>query len=717
MEYSMKRGERFVVGVSPELDPRSVETVIHKLNVLLRASMIYSLKLEFNSALKVVIDLARELTSFDKAIFYLYDEEEKTYYPGLIDGFTENLPHQFQRGNIFIDWTVENRLPIRIEEPNTQEIRETMEQVPYQSMVSIPILVGNDIHGVLQVFSTTPHNFKDDDVRFLWILILQLEGLFHKIVRPVVQKIEDHDPFTGLPMKDHFDSELDREFLRSRRNSRPFSLLFIEIDNFYKVQEQMQSLRGGILLREVAEQIIPMVRKIDTFTRYSETALALLLPETDLRDASLLANRIRNRVASATLTALGAFPDLRLTISIGASGFPQAVTISDILGEALQNLKGAQQSGGNLAISRYSGPNELSDRPVSVDLQELLDTVGTVFNMDNLLSHLVEFFSRLSGADRVSIMVTDESGDKLVFKHGVGFQGFEEEIRKTVLEVEDSICGQALKEGKPLLVDNVDVFMPSRARHGLRYSSPSFLSIPLIYEDEAIGVINFSNRKDNKIFTKEDLNSVLPHVQTIAKLLAEGKRFNGIQKDFLQDTAGILLNISEDKSPYLRGHSDRVSEFSYNLARSLNLPESEVIRIANAGRFHDLGRIAVDESILGKTGPLDNSETNIIRQHPMWSARILQTFPNLDIDMQAVRTHHERVDGKGYPDGLMGEEIPLGGRILAVSDAFDAMIHQRPHRPAMSPEEAFKVLEEHSRTQFDSRVVQAFKKAADERSN
>jgi len=713
----MKRGEKFVVGVSPELDPRSVETVIHKLNVLLRASMIYSLKLEFNSALKVVIDLAHELTSFDKAIFYLYDEEEKSYYPGLIDGFTDSLPPQFQRGNIFVDWTIENRLPIRIEEASTQEIRETMEQVPYQSLVSIPILVGNDIHGVLQLFSTTPYNFTDEDVRFLWILILQLEGLFHKVARPVVHHVEEKDPFTGLPMRAHFEEELDREFLRSRRNTRPFSLFFIEIDNFHEIQDRLQSLRGGILLREISEQIIPMVRKIDTFTRYSETTLALLLPETDLRDSSLLANRLRSRIASATLTALGAFPDLKLTVSVGVSGFPQAVTINDILEEALKNLQSAQRSGGNQAISRYSGTPEVSEQPVSMDLQELLDTIGTVFNMENLLSHLVEFFSRLSGADRVSIMVTDDTGDKLVFKHGVGFQGFEEEIRKTVLEVENSISGQALMGKQPLMVDNVDVFMPARAKHGLRYSSPAFLSIPLIFEGEAIGVINFSNRRDQGSFTQEDLNIILPHVQTMAKLLAEGKRFSGIQRDFLHDTADTLLSISENKSPYLRGHSERVSENSYRLAQALNLPESEAIRIANAGRFHDLGRIAVDESILGKPGPLDNSETNIIRQHPLWSARILQSFPHLDIDIPAVRTHHERVDGKGYPDGLMGEEIPIGGRILAVIDAYDAMTHQRPYRPAMSREEALQILDEKSKTQFDGRVVKVLKDAVNSRDN
>jgi len=266
----MKRGERFVVGVSPELDPRSVEAVIHKLNVLLRASMIYSLKLEFNSAMKVVIDLARELVSFDKAIFYLYDQEDKSFYPGLIDGFTDSLPSHFRRGNIFVDWTIENRLPIRIEEPSTREIRETMEQIPYQSMVSIPILVGSDIHGVLQLFSSTPFYFKDEDVRYLWILILQLEGLFQKSTRAVVQQIEERDPFTGLPMKAYFDAELDREFLRSRRNTRPFSIFFIEIDNYLEMQELLQSLRGGILLREISEQILPMIRKIDTFTRYKD---------------------------------------------------------------------------------------------------------------------------------------------------------------------------------------------------------------------------------------------------------------------------------------------------------------------------------------------------------------------------------------------------------------------------------------------------------------
>ncbi|UCG39451.1 MAG: GAF domain-containing protein [bacterium] len=704
----MKRGERFVVNVAPELDSATVDALIHKLNVLLRASMIYSLRLDTNSALRVIVDLAHELAHFEKSIFYLFDEDDKSFYPAVIDGFPEKIPAHLHRGNAFLEWTVENALPVRVEEVRSREIETLMEELGCRSLLSMPILVGNSVRGVLQLFSAVPNNFPDDIVRFLWILILQLEGLFHKMSKPAHLQVDDFDPFTGLPMRSRFDSELDREFLRSRRNNRSFSLFLMEIDDFQEIKEKLISIGGGIILRGVVDQVLPMIRKIDTFARYSDTSLALLLPETDLRHATLLANRIRSRIANTPLSSMGTLPYLKLTISIGVAGFPQALTVNDLLAEAQKNLLLAHEAGGNQAVSRYSAYG-LDEKPVSLDLQELLDTLGSVFDMENLLTHLVEFFSRISSADRVSILLMDNSGDRLVFKHGIGFQGFEEEIQRSVLAVEDSICGQALKTKQPLLVDNVDIFMPDRARHGLRYSSPSFMSIPLIFEERAIGVINFSNRRDRGKFTQQDLANILPHVTAMAKLLAGGRRFNAIQKDFLHYTADVLLNIAENKSPYLRGHSDRVSEISYRMARSMKLHEDKAMRIANAARFHDLGRIAVDESILGKPGPLDSGEASLVRQHPLWSARILQSFPNLEVDIPAVRTHHERYDGKGYPDGLMGEEIPVGGRILAVTDAYDAMIHDRPFRPAMSPEDALTVLDQKSGSQFDKRIVKVFR--------
>jgi HD-GYP domain-containing protein (c-di-GMP phosphodiesterase class II) len=171
----------------------------------------------------------------------------------------------------------------------------------------------------------------------------------------------------------------------------------------------------------------------------------------------------------------------------------------------------------------------------------------------------------------------------------------------------------------------------------------------------------------------------------------------------------MLLNISESKSPYLRGHSDRVTDLAYQLAGKVGLDQDAAAKLRNAARYHDIGRIAIDEHILSKKGPLDESERTLVNQHPLWSARILETIPGINADFEAVRTHHEAFDGRGYPNGLLGEEIPIGGRIIAVADAFDAMVHERPFRKSMTRKEAIEVLESKSWTQFDGRVVKAFK--------
>jgi len=172
----VKRGEKYIVNVAPEIDSRSAESLIRKLNVLLRASMIYSLRLEKNTALKVIVDLARELTDFDGAVFFLYDEDEKSYYPGLIEGFAEGLPASSQHGNAFLEWTLENRLPIRIEEAASRDIESLMQDLSCRSVVSIPILSGHDVPAILQLYNSRPNQFSDETVRFLWILALQLEG-------------------------------------------------------------------------------------------------------------------------------------------------------------------------------------------------------------------------------------------------------------------------------------------------------------------------------------------------------------------------------------------------------------------------------------------------------------------------------------------------------------------------------------------------------------
>ena len=154
-------------------------------------------------------------------------------------------------------------------------------------------------------------------------------------------------------------------------------------------------------------------------------------------------------------------------------------------------------------------------------------------------------------------------------------------------------------------------------------------------------------------------------------------------------------------------HAEKVVSLAGAVARRMNLDAEEVERIAAAALLHDIGKVAVPDSILSKPGPLNDEEWHVMRNHSVVGERILRAVPGLGPVARMVRHGHEHFDGNGYPDGLRGEEIPLGSRIVLACDAYDAMTSPRPHRDAMSPQEAVAELVAGSGTQFDPRVVDA----------
>jgi diguanylate cyclase (GGDEF)-like protein/putative nucleotidyltransferase with HDIG domain len=154
-------------------------------------------------------------------------------------------------------------------------------------------------------------------------------------------------------------------------------------------------------------------------------------------------------------------------------------------------------------------------------------------------------------------------------------------------------------------------------------------------------------------------------------------------------------------------HSDSVGRYAEQIARALGFSAAGVERVRVAGVLHDIGKLGIADAILQKPGPLDDAEWQEMRRHPELGARILEHANLHDIAVW-VRAHHERVDGRGYPAGLSGEEIPLEARILAVADSYEAMTADRPYRAALTPEDAREELRRHAGAQFDGRVVEAF---------
>src|ERR1700741_368993 len=152
-----------------------------------------------------------------------------------------------------------------------------------------------------------------------------------------------------------------------------------------------------------------------------------------------------------------------------------------------------------------------------------------------------------------------------------------------------------------------------------------------------------------------------------------------MQRSVLQSLLG-LANALEAKDEYTRGHSERVAELAQRLARAAGLGSPEAKTIAEAGLLHDLGKIGVPEHILRKQGPLTDEEWTVMRRHPLTGAQIVAPLEFFADAALIVRHHHERHDGSGYPDGLKGDDIPVGARIVAIADVYDALTSERPYR-------------------------------------
>ena len=173
------------------------------------------------------------------------------------------------------------------------------------------------------------------------------------------------------------------------------------------------------------------------------------------------------------------------------------------------------------------------------------------------------------------------------------------------------------------------------------------------------------------------------------------------------DTIRALAAAIDAKDPYTKGHSERVAETSVALAQELNLSDKDIENIEYTALLHDIGKIGIADSILGKNSSLTNKEFDKIKEHTVMGAKIIEPVDFLKNSYKAIYHHHEKYNGKGYPDGIKSEDIPILARIIAVADAYDAMGSDRPYRKKLNKDKILKELKDQSGKQFDPKVVKA----------
>lgn len=210
--------------------------------------------------------------------------------------------------------------------------------------------------------------------------------------------------------------------------------------------------------------------------------------------------------------------------------------------------------------------------------------------------------------------------------------------------------------------------------------------------------------KKNNVFELPSLNtalSLLGMATQVESLKAENKRIS-------EQAARTILKALDVKDNYTFGHSMRVAYFSLVTGAEAKLTDEEMSDLELSAIFHDIGKIGTPDAVLNKPSRLSEEEFQVMKQHPEKSFEILKDFPNFEKIATNARLHHERYDGKGYPLGLKGEEIPLAARIILIADTFDAMTSTRPYRKGLPYEVAFDELLQFSGSQFDPFLVKMF---------
>ena len=236
--------------------------------------------------------------------------------------------------------------------------------------------------------------------------------------------------------------------------------------------------------------------------------------------------------------------------------------------------------------------------------------------------------------------------------------------------------------------------------------------ISLVARGELVGFFTIGEKLSGQPFTRDEHSILVTVANQTAIAVKNARLFNELQETFVQ-TVVTLANAIDIRDTYTSDHSQQIASLGIETAKIMGCDSDDVQRIYWGSLLHDIGKIGIPDRILLKPGPLDDEEWNVIKQHPDIGANLIQPIKQLANISPIIRYSHERFDGTGYPDGLKGNKIPMGARIVAVVDAFSAMMDKRVYKDANTLEETIDELKRFSGTQFDPQVVTAFMQVLD----
>lgn len=490
---------------------------------------------------------------------------------------------------------------------------------------------------------------------------MEEKSIYPDVVKSYQEEIGSSfiDSLTGLVNHGFFHATVEREIKRCQRYGGVFTLGLIGIDSFKLFNKHHGKLQGDRMLKDIAGAILNSIRQVDLAARYEGDLFSILFAESGPENAFLGAERVRG--AMEALTG-------KTTVSIGLAGYTRDIFSAENL------FLHAQEA---LFKSKLGGKNRVSTFEKTVALPR---------------------------ANSASVLIVDDVPQNLKLLEAMLIPQ-----QYNVLKAEDG--QQALEMLNRVDVDLVlmDVMMPQmdgfEACRRIR-NNPQTQMIPVILvtalDDMASKIKGLDSGANDFLSKPVNRPELIARTSSLIKM----KKLN----NSLASIENVLFSLAqavEAKDSYTQGHTERVSNLSMALGKRLGLSQSDMTALSYGGVLHDIGKIGTPNEILNKPGPLTKDEWEIMQQHSEMGYKIgLPLEKNLGQALQVIRSHHEKMDGSGYPDGLKGDEIPLVARIVGVVDIFDALTSDRPYRKAMSQEKAFEILfEETEKGKLDERIV------------
>jgi signal transduction histidine kinase/HD-GYP domain-containing protein (c-di-GMP phosphodiesterase class II) len=325
---------------------------------------------------------------------------------------------------------------------------------------------------------------------------------------------------------------------------------------------------------------------------------------------------------------------------------------------------------------------------------------------EDVLKLAIEMVAEVMNARVVSLLTPGQDGD-LVVQAALGLD--EQVVREASIKPGRGVAGWVAQHRRPVCVSGGDERREVAGSGREGYRTGTFLSVPLEGESGLLGVLSVTDPVSEKPFDAEDCHLLLHLAERVGAAWEQAQAMEH-SRSHVEGTARALRGVLEHLDRSRRSAPDRV-RLARATARELGLPEAEVGVISFAASIHDVGMASLGEKITENPSTLSPDEQEALERHPERGAELLRPLETMGVVRDVVLSHHEWWDGSGYPRGIAGEAIPIGGRILAVVDAFESMIIGRAHREMLSPEDALAELRLRQGTQFDPAVVEVFGRA------